>query len=558
MSASGEQSWPPLGRSSWPLTLREMGVRPGDRVVAYLPTIPETAVAMIATVAVGAVWSSAAPEFGVRTVIERFAQIEPAVLLVADGYRFGGKDFGRSDAAAAIAAELPSLQHVVWLPYLDGGAEPPAGLPGVLPWSDLVGGPDPGADGFVFEQVAHDHPIWILFSSGTTGLPKAIVHSHAGVLLEHLKVLHFHLNLGPGSTMFFYTTTGWMMFNLLLGALLTGSAVVLYDGNPGHPGVGKLWELAADTGTTFFGASPTYVQLMEKAGLVPGDAYDLSRLEAIMVAGAPATPETFAWCYQNVRSDLWVTSQSGGTELCSGFVGATPTAPVYAGEIQTRMLGMDVHAWSDEGTELVDEVGELVVTRPFPSMPIRFWNDPDGARYRESYFEVYPGVWRHGDFIKINGRGGCYIYGRSDSTLNRFGVRLGTAEIYRAVEQEPEIADSLVVCVELPGGQFFMPLFVTMAGDAELTDDVRTRIARRLRSDCSPRHVPDRTYAVPAIPYTLTGKKMEVPVRKILLGWPPDKAASRDAMSDPGAVDWFVDFAATTGDYPSPVRAGRP
>lgn len=543
--------WQELGRQVRIVAtqLRALGLQPGDRVVSYLPNVPETAVAMLATTAIGAVWSSAAPEFGTRTVIERFAQIEPKLLFAADGYRFGGKDFSREAEVASIVAALPTLQHVVWLPYLRPEAAPPA-LAGLRSWASLLAHPDVAPADFRYERVTHDHPLWVVFSSGTTGLPKAIVHSHVGVLVEHLKLLHFHLGLGPQSVMFFYSTTGWMMWNLLVAALLTGSAVVLYDGNPAHPGLDFLWKLAADTGVTSFGASPTYVQMMEKAGLEPGKTFDLSRLESVVVAGAPSTPETFAWFYRCVKQDLWVTSQSGGTELCSGFVGAVPTQPVHAGEIQTRLLGMDVHSWRDDGTPAaVDEVGELVLTQPFPSMPIKFWNDAGGKRYRESYFEIFSGVWRHGDFIKLNARGGCYIYGRSDSTLNRHGVRIGTAEIYRAVEQLPEIADSLIVCCELPGGQFFMPLFVKLKPGHALDEALVQRIARKLREDCSPRHVPDRVYAVEAIPYTLTGKKMEVPVRKLLMGWALEKAASRDAMMNPSAIDWFVDFAQTSTDY---------
>jgi acetoacetyl-CoA synthetase len=534
--------------------LRKLGLRPGDRVVSYMPNVPETTIAMIATVAIGAIWSSAAPEFGVKTVIERFAQIEPKLLFAADGYRFGGKTFAREIEVRRIAAELPTLEHIVWLPYLEGNgiaadSRMPADLRGMLRWDDLMSASEIPADRFRFERVAYDHPIWIVFSSGTTGLPKAIVHSHVGVLVEHLKLLHFHVGLKPGSTMFFYSTTGWMMWNLLIAALLTGSAIVLYDGNPAYPNLDFLWQLAADSGATSFGASPTFIQMMEKAAIEPGRRFDLARLEAMLISGAPSTPETFAWCYRHVKPNLWVTSQSGGTEICSGFVGASPTLPVYAGEIQTRMLGMDVHAWSDDGKELVDAVGELVVTQPFPSMPIKFWNDAEGKRYRESYFDTFAGVWRHGDFIKINARGGCYIYGRSDSTLNRYGVRIGTAEIYRAVEQEPEVADSLIVCCELPGGNFFMPLYVRLKPGFELDDAMRARIERRLREDCSPRHVPDKIYAIAAIPYTLTGKKMEVPVRKILMGWPLDKAASRDAMQNPEAIDYFVRFAAESSDY---------
>lgn len=544
-------SWYELGRQVRILAtqLRQLGVKPGDRVVSYMPNVPETAIAMMATIAVGAVWSSAAPEFGVKTVIERFSQIEPKLLFAADGYRFGGKDFKRAAEVQRIADELPALERIVWLPYLDPASAPPADLPNAMTWAELLDAPDVPREQFAFERVEYDHPIWVLFSSGTTGLPKAIVHSHVGVLLEHLKLMHFQLGLGPGSTMFFYSTTGWMMFNLLVAALLTGASAVLYDGSPAHPTQDLLWKLAADTGATMFGASPTFVQMMEKAGLKPSEQYDLSRLECVMAAGAPSTPETFTWFYRSVKQDLWVTSQSGGTEICSGFVGASPTLPVYAGEIQTRMLGMDVHAWSDDGKELVDEVGELVVTSPFPSMPIKFWNDAGGKRYHESYFDTFPGVWRHGDFLKINRRGGCYIYGRSDSTLNRYGVRIGTAEIYRAVEQEPEVADSLIVCCELPGGQFFMPLFLQLKPGFTLVDEVRARISKRLREDCSPRHAPDRMYAVEAIPYTLTGKKMEVPVRKLLMGWPLEKTASRDAMANPESIDYFIKFAQESTDY---------
>ncbi|PPE74356.1 acetoacetate--CoA ligase [Solimonas fluminis] len=548
--ALATMSWRELGRQVRILAtrLRAMGLQPGDRVVSYMPNVPETAIAMMATAAIGCIWSSAAPEFGVKTVIERFSQIEPKLLFAADGYRFGGKDFRREEEVRRIAGSLPSLQKIVWLPYLDPQGAPPA-MPDLVSWNALMDHPEVPREGFQFTRVEHDHPLWVVFSSGTTGLPKAIVHSHVGVLLEHYKLLSFHLNLGPQSVMFFYSTTGWMMWNLVIASLLTGSAAVLYDGNPAYPSPDFLWKLAADTRATSFGASPTFVQMMEKAGLKPGEQYDLSALEGIVVAGAPSTPETFAWFYKAVKQDLWVTSQSGGTEICSGFVGATPTLPVHAGEIQTRMLGMDVHAWTDDGKELVDEVGELIVTQPFPSMPIHFWNDTGGKRYRESYFEVFPGVWRHGDFIKINHRGGCYIYGRSDSTLNRFGVRIGTAEIYRAVEQVEEVADSLIVCVELPGGNFFMPLYLRLKPGATLDDALRKKINARLRDDCSPRHVPDRIYGVEAIPYTLTGKKMEVPVRKLLMGWPLEKAASRDAMMNPESIDWFVKFAQESTDY---------
>jgi len=558
-NALATMSWQELGRQVRILAtrLRAIGVVPGDRVVSYMPNVPETAIAMMASVAIGAVWSSAAPEFGVRTVAERFTQIEPKVLFAADGYRFGGKALERCDEVTALVSELPSLRCVIWLPQLHPQRDPPK-LANLLTWSEALAGDVVARADFRYERVPHDHPLWVVFSSGTTGLPKAIVHSHVGVLLEHLKFIHFHANLKPGSVMFFYTTTGWMMWNLLLSALLAGARAVLYDGSPVHPSRSTLWQLAADSGTTCFGASPTFVQIMEKAGLRPGADHDLSRLESVIVSGAPSTPETFAWFYQSVKQDLWVTSQSGGTELCSGFVGAVPLLPVYAGEIQTRLLGMDVRAWNDAGQEVLDEVGELVVCSPFPSMPLRFWNDEGDRRYRESYFEIFPAVWRHGDFIKINERGGCYIYGRSDSTLNRHGVRIGTAEIYRAVEQLPEVADSLIVCCELPGGGFFMPLFVQLKPGELLDDGLHGRINARLRADCSPRHVPDRVYAVAAVPYTLTGKKMEVPVRKILMGWSLEKAASRDAMSNPSAIDYFVRFAEESTDYRRPPQTASP
>lgn len=549
-------SWQQLGHQVRVLAtrLRAMGIRPGDRVVSYMPNVPETTVAMIATIAVGAVWSSTAPEFGIRTVIDRLSQIEPKLIFVSDGYRFGGKDFDRTEEVRQIVAGLPTLEQVIWLPYLRPERTTPP-VPDALSWAEALSGPAVPPHAFHYERVDNQHPLWVMFSSGTTGLPKAITHNHVGQLVEHLKLSAFHFNLAPGQVMFFHSTTGWAMYQLLVSSLLRGAAIVQYDGSPVHPGLDFLWSLAANTGATNFGASPTFVQMMEKAGLRPRDHFDLSALEAVLVAGAPSTPETFKWFYDNVKDDLWVTSQSGGTEVGSAFVGASPTLPVHAGEIQCRCLGMDIQSWSDDGQPQVDAVGELVCAQPFPSMPIFFWGDTDGKRYREAYFEHFPGVWRHGDFIKINARGGCYIYGRSDSTLNRFGVRIGAAEVYRAVEQVEAVADSVVVCCELDGGNFFMPLFIQLKPGFELDDALINTINTKLRSDCSPRHVPDRIYAVPKVPYTLTGKKMEVPVRKLLMGWPVDQAASRDAMMNPDSLDWFTDFVATTGDYRKPARS---
>jgi acetoacetyl-CoA synthetase len=537
-------SWQELGSQVRRLAtrLRALGLGPGDRIVSYMPNVPETAVAMLATTAIGAVWSSAAPEFGANTVVERFGQIGPKLIFVTDGYSFGGKLFDRREQIEAIVARLPSLQHVVWL--ADQGLEPrfPPGPPSLM-YAELLAGPDVPREEFRYERVAADHPLWVLFSSGTTGQPKAIVHSHVGMIVEHLKVMTFHCNLGPQSTMFFYSTTGWMMWNSVIAALITGAAAVLYDGNPVHGGVGLLWRMAQDTGVTLFGASPTLVQNMKQAGLVPKEHFDFSAMDSILVGGAPSTPEIFQWFYDCVKDDLCVGSQSGGTEICSGLVSAVPTQPVYAGEIQARGLGMDVHVWSDAGEELVDEVGELVVLQPAPSMPIFLWNDADGSRYRESYFDTFPGVWRHGDLTKINRRGGVYVYGRSDATLNRHGVRIGSAEIYRVLEQIKVIRDSLVICCELPGGGYYMPLFVALRDGIEMSDELVREIQFRLREDASPRHVPDEIHVAPAIPYTLTGKKMEVPVRKLVMGMAPEKAASRDAMTDPALLDWYVAFA---------------
>lgn len=549
-------TWQQLGHQVRVLAtrLRAMGIRPGDRIVSYMPNVPETTVAMIASIAVGAVWSSTAPEFGIRTVVDRLSQIEPTLIFVCDGYRFGGRDFDRATEVQQIVAGLPTLKHVIWLPYLYPDRVTPP-VPGALAWTEALAGPAVTREAFQYERVGPEHPLWVMFSSGTTGLPKAITHNHVGQLVEHLKLSAFHFNLAPGQVMFFHSTTGWAMYQLLVAALLRGASIVQYDGSPVHPGLDFLWSLAAATRATNFGASPTFVQMMEKAGLRPQAHFDLSALEAVLVAGAPSTPETFKWFYDNVKEDLWVTSQSGGTEVGSAFVGASPTLPVHAGEIQCRCLGMDIQSWSDDGRPQIDEVGELVCVKPFPSMPIYFWGDPEGTRYREAYFEHFPGVWRHGDFIKINARGGCYIYGRSDSTLNRFGVRIGAAEVYRTVEQVDEVADSVVVCCELDGGNFFMPLFLKLKPGFSLDDDLINKINSKLRADCSPRHVPDRMYAVQQIPYTLTGKKMEVPVRKLLMGWSPDKAASRDAMMNPESLDWFIDFAASTDDYPRPSRS---
>ncbi len=537
--------WPELGRQVRAVAgaLRRLGIGPGDRVASYMPNIAETAVAMLATVAIGAVWAAAAPEFGAETVIDRFGQIEPRLIFAADGYSFNGTRFDRREELGRITAALPSLEHLVWLPYLGTGGCP-AGAYAVSQFAALVDGPAETPATFQYERVASDAPLWVLFSSGTTGLPKAIVHGHAGMIVEQMKSAALHLDLAPGKRLFFYTTTGWMMWNSLFAALSVGAAAVLFDGSPVHGGPACLWRLAEQAGATHFGASPTLVQIMKRTGVVPARDVDVRSIDTVILGGAPATPDVFAWFYEAVGPDLFVVSSSGGTELASALVGAVPIQPVHAGEMQGRCLGMAVEVWNDEGAPVLDEVGELVVTRPFPTAPLRFWNDPDGRRYHDSYFTTFPGVWRHGDLAKLNGRGGVYVYGRSDSTLNRFGVRIGTAEIYNVLAGIAEIADSLIVCCETPDGGHYMPLFVALAPAIELDGAVRDRIAGVLRNQASPRHVPDEIIAVPGVPYTLTGKKMEVPVRRIVMGVPPEEAASRESMAKPALLDWVVAFAA--------------
>src|SRR5215211_4437673 len=451
--------------------LRRLGVGRGDRVVAYMPNVVETVVAFLATASIGAIWSSCAPEFGTPTVVDRFAQIEPKVLIAIEGYRYGGRDF--------------------------------------------------------------DRPLWVLYSSGTTGLPKAIVQGHGGILLEHLKKLNLHSNLGPDDRFFWYTTTGWMMWNFLVGGLLADSAIVLYDGQPDPH---RLWEFAGDAGVTCFGTSASFIGACMKAGVEPPA---LPGLRSVGSTGSPLPVEGFEWVYSEL-GDVWLFSTSGGTDLCTAFVGACPVLPVRAGELQARALGASVEAWDEDGRPLVGEVGELVITKPMPSMPLFFWNDPGGDRYRESYFDMYPSVWRHGDWIKITPRGSAVIYGRSDSTINRGGVRMGTSEIYSAIEGVPEVMDSLVVDVDE-----LMPLFVVLRDEAELDDGLVHEIRKRIREHCSPRHVPDRIVQVPEVPRTLSGKKLEVPVKKILQGAPAERAASRDSLANPEALDHFVELASS-------------
>jgi acetoacetyl-CoA synthetase len=538
----GQMSWRELREKAAALAagLKETGVQRGDRVVAYLPNIPEAIIALLAVSSIGAIWSSCSPDFGAGSVIDRFKQIEPKVLLAVDGYRYGGRDYDRTQIVAELQEEIPSLQKTVVLPYLK--EEPDTGsLENVVLWDDLLASHE-GAE-LQFEQVPFDHPLWVLYSSGTTGLPKAIVHGQGGILMEHLKKAVLHIDLRPEDRFFWFTTTGWMMWNVVVAGLLAGATALLYDGNPGHPDMNTLWKFAEETGMTNFGTSASYITSCMKADIEPGRDFDLSALQAIGSTGSPLPPEGFEWAYEHVKRDLWLYSTSGGTDLCTAFVGGVPLLPVHAGELQARSLGAKVEAFDENGNPVIDEVGELVITEPMPSMPIYFWNDPGGERLRESYFDVYPGVWRHGDWIKIKPPGSCVIYGRSDSTINRGGIRMGTAEIYRAVEKNEEVAESLVVDVPRKDGNSFMPLFVVLKEGIELDDDLKGRIKQSIRENTSPRHVPNEIFAVPDIPKTLNGKKLEVPVKKILSGIPPEKAASKDSLSNPESLDTFVELA---------------
>jgi acetoacetyl-CoA synthetase len=543
-------SWSELGIKVRKLAicLRELGVVPGDRIVAYLPNSPEAVIAMLATASVGAIWAACGPDFGARGALERFSQLAPKVAFCVDGYYYGGKAFDRTPELTTILAQLPTLERVIYLRKLDFSTSPlPSSI--ALQWEDALGGPEVSRESFAFEQVPFAHPLWILFSSGTTGPPKAIIHCHGGMILEQVKTLALHMDVHPRERIFFFTTTGWMMWNFLVSALLVDVVPVLYDGNPVYPEPDVLWRMVEESGASFFGASPTYVRNLEKASVVPQDRFNLPHLRSVMLAGSPVTAECMAWVYRCVKSDLWVFSGSGGTDLCTGIVGGVVTLPIYAGEIQARQLGVAAYAFNDQGAAVLDEVGELVITQPLPSMPVGFWNDDDGSRYRAAYFDHYPGVWRHGDFCKVNRRGGCFVLGRSDATLNRHGVRIGTAEVYRSLIHVPEIEDALIVNLDLPDGAFFMPLFVKLRQGCSLDADLLGRIRAQLRHEYSPRHVPDRILQVDAIPYTLTGKKMEVPVRRILMGIPVEKVANGSATANVESLDYFLHYAREQRDY---------
>jgi acetoacetyl-CoA synthetase len=515
--------------------LQRLGVGTGDRVAAYLPNIPETVVAMLATVSLGAIWASCAPEFGTRSVIDRLAQIEPRVLLTVDGYRYAGRAIDRTAELAAIRTALPSLRGTVLLPYLD----PAARLDdGIIAWHELLAEPAE----LSFASMPFDHPLAILYSSGTTGLPKAIVHGHGGILLEHLKALALHHDLGPDDRFFWFSTTGWMMWNYLVSGLLVDATIVTYDGSPGLRGLMGLWDLAAEERLTYFGTSAPFLMACRKTNLVPGRDADLSALRGIGSTGAPLPAEGFRYVVESISSSAQLQSISGGSDVCTAFVGGAPIVPVWEGEISCRCLGCAIESYGPDGRPRIGEEGELVITRPLPSMPVGFWNDHDGSRYRDAYFGTYPGVWRHGDWITVTDRGTCVISGRSDATLNRGGVRIGTAEFYAVVEGIPEITDALVVHLEQTDE---LVLFVVLREATELDSGLRQRINRELRGALSPRHVPDRIATVPDIPRTLSGKKLEVPVKRILAGLAVDEAAARGSLANPESLDAFAELART-------------
>lgn len=532
-------SWQELKEqvASFAAALKSMGIEPGDRVVAYMPNIPEAIIAFLATASIGAIWSSSSPDFGSLSVINRFEQVEPTVLIAVDGYRYQGKDYDRLEVVQEIQRAIPTLKRTVIVPYLSGRNYDSLPLQKTLLWHELI--QTYSGSELSFTHVPFSHPLWILYSSGTTGLPKAIVQGHGGILLEHLKFETLHLDVKPGDRFFWFTTTGWMMWNVVVSSLLVGATALLYDGSPKFPNLNVLWEFVEKSGTTLFGTSASYIKSCMDAGIQPGRDFDLHSLKTVGSTGSPLSPEGFQWIYDKVKKDLWLVSASGGTDLCSALVGGCPLLPVRAGEIQCRTLGAAVKAFDEAGVVVRDTVGELVVTEPMPSMPLYLWGDSDGTRYLESYFNMFPGVWRHGDWIKVTETGSCVIYGRSDSTINRGGVRIGTSEIYSVVERIPEIVDSLAVDIQQNGRSLIL-LFVVLRASTVLDEPLLKTIKVRIRRHCSPRHSPDKVISAPDIPRTLNGKKVEVPIKRLLMGEPQERVINKGALANPESIQFFV------------------
>jgi acetoacetyl-CoA synthetase len=537
-----ETSWKELEQktASMAAYLKSAGVAKGDRVVAFLPNIPEATISFLAVNSLGAIWSSTSPDFGTESVVDRFAQIEPKVLIAVDGYRYNGKPYDKTDVVKSIVKELPTLEKVIVLPYLKEHALD--NFPENFVNINVIF--DSDSQALTFEPVEFSHPIWVLYSSGTTGLPKAIVHSHGGILLEHLKYMAFHNDVHVREKYFWFSTTGWMMWNFVQSAFLMGASIVLYDGSPTYPDFEALWAFSDKVGINHFGTSAPYLVASMKRNLNIKSNHNLSSIRSISSTGAPLPFEAFEYVYKNIKNDVWLCSMAGGTDVCTAFIGGTPYYPVHAGEIQCRALGVSLFSYDENGKAIYDELGEMVIDKPMPSMPIYFWNDKNNKRYKASYFEHYPGTWRHGDFIKINSQtDGLVIYGRSDATLNRHGIRIGTSEIYRAVNKIEEIEDSLIVNLELDEGKHYMPLFVKMKKGFDLNEDVQTKIKTQLKTEYTPRHVPDEIIEVKDIPYTISGKKMEAPIKKILLKMPLKKSINFDSMRNPECVDFFIEFA---------------
>jgi len=521
-----ELSWRELlGRvAAFAQTLRSHGVQAGDRVVGYLPNIPEAVIAFIATASIGAVWSACGQDYSAKAALDRLGQLEPVVLVTADGYRYGGKDHDKRDDVAALQAGLPTLRATLLA-------------------SELTAQTDTELETVA---VDFDHPLWILFSSGTTGLPKGIMHGHGGVVLEHLKALALQSDIGADDTFFWYTSPSWMMWNFQVAGLLVGATIVCYEGSPNHPKPDALWDIAARVGATVLGTSPGYVLGCAKAGAVPRTEHDLSALRTVGITGSSLPPSSSLWLRDNVGDRVQVASISGGTDVVSAFIGGVRTVPVWPGELSAPYLGVALDAWDESGKPVRGEVGELVITKPMPSMPIAFWNDSDGSRYRSAYFDMFPGVWRHGDWITITDHGSIIVHGRSDSTLNRHGIRMGSADIYQAVERLPEIAEALVIGAEQPDGGYWMPLFVVLVDDSELTDELRDRIKRTIREEVSPRHVPDEIIVAPGVPHTRTGKKLEVPIKKLFQGADASRVVEKSAVDDPALLDWYASYRRST------------
>lgn len=531
-----EMSWSELKRqvASVAKGLKELGVESGDRVAAYLPNIPETVVAFLATASIGAIWSVCSPDFGSRSVIDRFLQIEPVVLLAVDGYSYNGKKFDKREEVQTIQKSLTSLRYTVFIPYIQE-----ENLEGCITWKTLLRNETP----LTFEALPFEHPLWIVYSSGTTGLPKPIVQSHGGIVLEYKKTMMVQHGYKPEDVVYWFSSTGWVMWNMLIGCLLTGSTIVIYDGSPSYPSMEVLWELAEEVGITSFGTSAPFILNSMKMNVRPKEKYDLSKLKSLFSTGAPLTGEGYKWVYEHVKSDIWLVSASGGTDVCSAFVGGVQIEPVRIGEIQGRSLGVAVQAFDEEGNALTNEVGELVITKPMPSMPLYFWNDKGNKRYHESYFGEYPGIWKHGDWIKIDEKGRCVIYGRSDSTINRSGVRMGTSDLYRIIATLDEVIDSLVIDLEVMGKSTALLLFVVLKQGHSLDDGLRTKLKNQIRESLSPRFIPDEIYEVKDIPKTLNGKKMEVPIRKLLLGFDSEKVINSDSMGNPDSLSFFMELA---------------